>query len=737
MNRDVHRDVRGYLERIRFRNDADGYLIVDIRLDGSAINANLPMRPDAVLTCAGYGLPTTRDVPYVITGRLAESRRGLRLQAQKAVADPGVTPLSLMGWLLSFPGMGRATAGKVIGHFREATFEVVSKTPERLAEVPGVSTAKASQIAEAVLNQKTMQEVLEALLPFGGTPKQARRAIAALGHTVLTVIRDHPYRLLSVRGFSFPFVDGIARKNGVSPEDPERIKAAVVYLAARAETSGSTCLVREELYDLLVSLLADPPVPARVMAEAAEAAVAEKKIRLLRHPETGQYVIQSADAFLAEQRIGKRLALLSACAGTFRMSPAIDWEGLSEEQAAAVCRAMESRVLIITGGPGRGKTTIEKAICQTFEKENPAESIVLLAPTGKAARQMAAATGRDAQTIDSALGMDGERGICTGTKALKAGLVIVDEVSMVDVWHMDALLSALPDKAKLVLIGDEDQLPSVGTGAVLRDIIASGVIPLIRLTKNFRQGDGSVIADNADAINEGKRQLKLAESFQAVASGKMSQADAAAILQKLYLQEAQRVGRENVKCLLPMHKGEAGTDAMNAALQQAANPKKQGQAEITNGREKFRVGDPVMHLRNNRDLGVVNGDVGTVKAIPGDGSMVVDYYGRAITYAGEDLEDVTLNYCSTIHKSQGSEYASVITCFLEDHSIMLARNLLYTAVTRARQKVVIVGETQALSRAISHVSQNTRLTMLGGWLTFFMAKIRAMEGNPFLEEGNT
>ena len=731
--------VRGFLHSLIYKDDVTGYAVITLRLDGCNLPDEYNIRRDGVLKCCGYDLPHTRAIPFIMDGYITKKPNGMIYTVVKGRPDDSTKEVEMVSYLASMEGIGTVTAKRILDEFGDESLSVIREEPEKLIRVKGVSQRIIERLKENSLLSKSTTEVLKLIMGVGGTPNVARRIALHFGSATPVIVKQTPYKLLEMSGFTFPVVDSIALGCGIKPDSKERIIAAINYSLERCESSGSTCIKRDVLVKEITRTLANPPLSAELISKVSDEMVSTKKVRLIKHPDSKEVLIQRNKTYDTEAEIGKKMALIASYE---RLMPnkldslieiAEEKYGitLSDEQRHAVKRAVECNAIIITGGPGRGKTAVEKIICEVLEIVSPSSEIVLMAPTGKAARQMTDSTGRNASTVDSRLKMhlDSEK------VRFDNAILIVDEVSMVDIWHMEYLMDAIGDDCRLILIGDEDQLPSVGCGNVLHDLIKSHCVPVVRLTKNYRQGDGSVIGENADLINAGDLKLRINKKFRVDMRDKYSQEEMADILAKTFLEKVSIYGLENAKCLVPMHKGPCGTLMMNARLQEVLNPKGNGKPEMKVGQQTFRVGDPVLHTKNDKSLGVVNGDVGYVIDIPGDGSMVCDYYGTEVKYQGEALYDVVLNYAMTIHKSQGSEYKAVVTCLHRDHLKLLVRNLIYTDITRAKEDVTIFAETVALRDSIKNPAISDRKSMLAVWISYYTKKIREYQEaeNPFKE----
>lgn len=533
----------------------------------------------------------------------------------------------------------------------------------------------------------------------------------------MDIVKNHPYQLCDMAGIGFKTADHIAMSMGFDQLSTERVDEGLLYTLADAEAKGHLCMEKHEFVKACLKILDTPALTSEMVANRAA--------RLVFSGQLVSYqgnVYRSKTAHVEEQ-------LASAIHQQMKhrkmhsygdLDAAIDAEEqklkmkFAPEQRKAVKMALTQGLSIITGGPGTGKTLIQRAILDIYQKNNPKSEICCCAPTGRAARRMEQATGVPASTVHKALGlMADEDGDYDGPEALTADLIVVDEISMLDVYLAGYLFDAVKYGAQMVLIGDADQLPSVGPGAVLSEMIASGCIPVVRLDKVFRQNAGSRIATNAKLIRHGNVGLEYGDDFQFINSPRLS--DSAKLIVDLYLRETEKYGVDNVALLTPYRqKTETGVNALNEHLREKVNPPDAQKPEVVFGNRKFRCGDKVMQIKNHDDVN--NGDIGYIRKIIriGDDTTVhVDFGdGRMKEYDSSELDMLDLGYASTIHKSQGSEYQSVIINLQCAHSIMLTRPLIYTAITRGKERVTIVGEKRALCISIKRTDTEKRGTCL-------------------------
>ncbi len=602
-------------------------------------------------------------------------------------------------------GIGKATARKIVERFGEDTVRVILEEPEKLKEVFGVSEKKAEALHRFFVEAGREREALIFLLGLGLPSKVARKIIERYGSEAPRVVKANPYRLaLEFSGIGFSRADTVARRLGFPANSPARAAAAAHYFLEKEASAGHTYMFKEELLSRIISLGIDREKAEEGLRNPifyfSDDRVALKKY-FLWEAEIAERLLERKEAsFLPLEDLS---GVFEEVAGSFEIE-------LDPEQRRAVASALSSRLMLISGGPGTGKTTIIRFI-GTIARASGLR-IKFAAPTGRAARRLTEATGFPASTIHRLLEFDPETNTFKRDeiRPLNLDFLVLDEVSMVDAWLFRAVLRALPLGARLLLVGDKDQLPSVGPGNVLADIISSGLFPLVVLKRIYRQREGSLIAINAQRINNGL--LPFVEK-----GGEFEFFTATDYLQKLISLATLEVPRRlnlpplttEIQVLSPMYKGILGVDNLNKVLQERLNP---GGRRFKVGGRVFRIGDKVMQTVNNYYKEVFNGEIGRVED-GGDGELWVDFYGEKVLYTQEDAEELTLAYAVSVHKAQGSEYTAVIMPLVKHHWIMLQRNLLYTAVTRARRYVGLVGDFEALKQAVKNNQPLLRRTWLG------------------------
>ena len=668
----------------------------------------------------GYCLPIADNLRYELQGHWSKNpKHGVQFEVENY--DEVITPTKegIIAYLSSgqIKGIGPKMAEKIYDAFGLTALDVLDKEPERLLSISGISSAKLKKICDSYLANRGARDVVAFLTPHGITPNRAVKLYKEYGDRAMDIVKNHPYQLCEIAGIGFKTADRIAMSMGFDQLSVERVDEGILYALTDAEGKGHLCMEKHAFIKACLKVLDTP--------QLTEDMVANRAARLVYSGKLVSYqgnVYRSKTAY-AESNLAELLSrqLRSARSHSYGdLDAALDAEELrmkvkfAPEQREAVKMALTQGVSVITGGPGTGKSMILRAILDIYRRQNPGKEICLCAPTGRAARRMEQATGLGASTVHKALGLlAGEDGDYGEPQALDADIILVDEVSMMDIYLAGRLLEAVKSRAQVVLIGDSDQLPSVGPGAVLSEMIASERIPVVRLDKVFRQNDGSRIAVNAKLIRHGNLSLEYGNDFRFVDSANLS--DSASRIAELYMQEVARYGVDNVAMLSPYRqKTETGVNALNEMLRELVNPPDEGKPEVVCGKRKFRVGDKVMQVKNFED--VSNGDIGYIRNIFkfGDETTVcVDFGdGRNMEYDSSELDMLDLGYASTIHKAQGAEYQSVIINLQCAHHIMLTRPLIYTAITRGKDRVIIVGERRALCISIKKTDIEKRGTCL-------------------------
>ena len=707
--------LEGVVARVVYSQEQSGYAVVALQ--------ERPEAPEVI--AVGSLLGTQPGETVRLTGGWAEHPKyGRRFQVESYATITPRTVAGLQQYLGSglVPGIGPGFARRIVSHFGLDTLEVLDHASRRLREVPGIGAKRAERVARAWHEQREVRGIMLFLQSHGISAAHARRIHRQFGTRARAVLQEDPYRLAAhVPGMGFQTADRIAAKLGIAADSPQRIQAAALHELSAAAAGGDVYLpapvLRRRTADLIQ--LSDQRAAEEALASLREAGrvIGEQ----LPAPGGGEPVAAQylPPLFAAEQRAAARIVTLlrstpSGAAAT--PAPAAAGAGivLAAAQRAATEVLLRSKVAVLTGGPGTGKTTLVRWIAA--DSIRAGTRVVLAAPTGRAAKRLEESTGMPAGTIHRLLEFSPRHGTFTRNRSypVAADLLVVDEASMVDIRLLAALLEATPDGCRVLFVGDADQLPSVGPGSVLADLAAIPGLPTVRLTEVFRQSAASRIVQAAHAINRGEfdpRQATAAESDFYFIPRREPEQVAQTVETLVTTRIPRRFGldpRRDIQVLSPMNRGPLGTVQLNARLRARLNPDPAG---ADGG--GLRHGDRVLQTRNNYQLEVFNGDIGHVIAVDADaGTVEVDFGGRRVRYAGADQEDLVAAYAISIHRSQGSEFSAVVIPVHTQHFVMLRRNLLYTAVTRGKQLVVLVGSEMAVSLAARRGSDRTRFSAL-------------------------
>ena len=730
--------IEGVLEDIIYRNEENGYTVALLDFNGTMV------------TIVGKMISANIGENLSVEGEYSNNKKyGYQFSFNNYEV---VLPKTLAGiekYLSSglIKGVGPVTAKNIVKTFKEDTFAVIEMAPEKLASVKGISKNKAYEIAEKFKELKDIQNAIMFLQGYQITTNMALKIFDIYGNKTIDIVKKNPYKLVEdIDGIGFLTADKIAGNLGIPRESEFRVRAGLVYsLTTAIEKNGNTYLQKKNLFQNASSVLElDVDEFGEVYDLALESLVADRTCMDFWHKNIE--VVTFTKYYRYETAIAQKLAILKnssiSLEGNYQRQIQ-DFEERNgicfhEEQKKAIENAITNGVSVITGGPGTGKTTIIKCVIELLRQNNL--KVMLLAPTGRAAKRLGDATGVEAKTIHRALEInryagDNGRFVHNENNPLQTSAVIIDEVSMVDVMLMQALLKALPRDAKLILVGDKDQLPSVGAGNVLGDILASNSLTVTMLTKIYRQADNSLIISNAHLINNGVMPVIDNSSKDFFFEEKIENEDVKdAIINLVTKRLPKFTGLESnqIQILAPLKAGVCGIDNLNRTLQEMINPPSFNKFELVIGQHILREGDKVMQTVNNYDLvwkkmnglteeegeGVFNGDIGTIRSINSQtGETAVEFDdGRYCIYPRTELGDLSLAYSITIHKSQGSEFDVVVIPAIAGPSLILTRNLIYTAVTRAKQMVVIVGQKKNLRRMVANAYTAKRYTLLADLL---------------------
>jgi exodeoxyribonuclease V alpha subunit len=729
---------QGVFTEIIFHNDENGYTIAEMETD------------DELLTVVGNLPSAVKGACYELTGTFkVHPRYGEQFAFTEAMEKMPTTRIGIEGFLASgvIKGIGPKTATSIVNTFGEDTLRIIEEEPEKLSRVPGIGRKKADSIGESFAEHREFADVSLFFQGYGVTAVQALRLYKEYGRDCVELIRENPYRLVEeVRGMGFRKADEIASKLGIEPDSPFRIKSGISYCLWYYIGDGNTYLPQDELCEKVVSLL-----------DVTREQVRENMVEMAF---TGDIQVDTLDGvpvvyvfayYSAEQKVCRNIAAINH--GTLK-SLSVDIEKsieltenatgvrLSEEQKAAVRKSLTSGISVITGGPGTGKTTILNTIINIFEESD--FKVAIAAPTGRAAKRITETSGHYASTIHRLLeyfyseGTDEMQFGKTADDPLEYDVVVVDEASMIDLMLMQGLTEAIRPGTRLIMVGDSDQLPSVGAGNVLLDIIESGFVQTAKLTEIFRQAEESRIVVNAHRINHGEYPLLNGSNTDFFFMSRASEKDMLELIIQLathrlsdYYDDIDPM--KDIQILTPTRKGLIGTSSLNDALQEAFNPPSDKVAEKKYGDHILRTGDKVMQIRNNYQMawkipgeaeggqGVFNGDVGFIKSVDNEYGVITVVFDdeKYVEYDFSQLEELELAYAVTVHKSQGSEFPIVIMPVSWFPPMLATRNLLYTAVTRGKRVVVLVGSENRMCAMVD----NDRIKMRYSGLRYRLEKL--------------
>jgi exodeoxyribonuclease V alpha subunit len=712
--------VAGTVERVTFHNPENGFCVLRIKV---------PSRRETLTVVGNVASISAGEEIRAVGEWTNDLMHGLQFKATSLHTEPPTSLDGIERYLGSgmIRGIGPHFARRLVEAFGPSVFDVIDAQSHKLRDVAGIGPTRAAQIVDAWTGQKIIRDIMVFLYANGVGTSRAVRIYKTYGADAIARVTENPYRLArDIRGIGFMTADALARKLGIEPTAMIRVRAGISYALAQALDEGQCGLPREDLLRRAEQLL---EVPVELVHQALEAELVDGTV--VADTAEGRECVFLAWLHTLERQIAGRLRMLTAQRPPWPAidtAKALEWVEkrlgltLADRQREAVGRAVSTSVLVITGGPGVGKTTIVRAIVEILKAKHL--NVALSAPTGRAAKRLTDVTGVEAKTIHRMLEVNPADGqFRRGPQSpVACDALVVDETSMVDVPLMHALVRAVPDRASLVLVGDIDQLPSVGPGNVLGDIIASGVIPVVRLDEVFRQAARSRIIVNAHRINHGEMP-ELDGSPDGASDFYFVEAEtpedcAARIIHIVSERIPQRFGLHpvrDIQVLCPMNRGACGARSLNLELQRVLNPSRGVTVERFGS--TFAAGDKVMQVENDYDKDVYNGDIGFVHAIDeATGDLTLDFDGRRVVYATGDLDQIVLAYATTVHKAQGCEYPAVVIPVSTQHYPLLQRNLIYTGVTRGKKLVVLVGQRKALAIAVKGTRAVKRWSKLKDWL---------------------
>ncbi len=709
--------LEGTLLGVTYLNEETGYVVARLEVAGPAGSRGVTVVGNLLGVSPGESVRLKGE--WVRHARYGEQ---FKVEGYESVLPASVTGIEryLASGLIK--GIGPVYAKRLVEAFGQETLRVIEEDPERLLTVEGIGPVRLRRIRDAWSEQRELRGVILFLQEHQISPTFAVKIFKAYGSQALFLIREDPYRLArDITGIGFKTADRIAASLGIAKDSSTRVAASLLYLLHEATEDGHAFYPAAQLTQECCRLLEieDEGVVEQALTEL----ISEREVAV--EPLDGERAIYLTPLHQAEEGVSRRLALLVKAphlGPSIDIPRAIEWaekhEGLplASEQREALAKALSTKVLIITGGPGTGKTTLLECLIRILERKGV--RVLLAAPTGRAAKRMTEATGWEAKTIHRLLEFSPKEGQFKRNEArpLEADLVVVDEASMMDLYLMHHLLNALPPMSALLLVGDADQLPSVGPGAILQDLIASGTVPVVRLTEIFRQAKESLIVTNAHRVNRGEFP-RLAD-FGSADCAFIELTEPEAIRERVRRLVTQEIPPRyhvdplrEIQVITPMNRGPLGVLTLNQDLQEALNPRGD---EVIRGGRRFRLGDRVMQIRNNYEKEVYNGDIGWIGRVDLEEQVLwVQYEEGERAYDFSELDELALAYAISVHKSQGSEYPAVVLPLHTSHYVMLQRNLLYTALSRGKGLVVIVGTREAVAIALRNVQVRQRYTLLG------------------------
>lgn len=701
----------------RFKNTETGYMVVSYT-DSKGNN----------ITCVGYNLPEEKDVLCIFTGGFKSSKYGWNFEVSDISFERNLTKDSIITYLScgTFKGIGEKTAQRIYNMFGADTYRIFDEEPEKLMKVKGITKAKYDTIMESYGEQRKLRDITTFLIEHGLSPRYAVVLVEKYGSSALSIIKMNPYALCKLKGITFETADQVATQLNKPADSAERFNACVTSILRENEVNGDTGMELQELQEKTFAILNNKGINSFPEGTKEWYRMLSDKDLVIRRLEiekgnVKQYVFLS-QVYKMEQDCARLTTRLAKT-----VIPPKDLEGivdeaelscgihLDKEQRKAVIIALSNPFTVITGGPGTGKTTLIKVLNASFELLHSDKKRVFLAPTGRAARRLSESIEEPAYTIHSRLGLGLEDKNRDSDESIHNSLVVVDEASMIDIRLMYKILRAINTDCQVVFVGDINQLPSVGPGRVLQDLIESKLVPVIVLQHIYRQDKNDRICENAQNINNGINDIKNGNDFTIHEISEAEKIEDKMV--ELYIERVQQYGLGNVMCLCPYKNGHAGVVSMNMRLQETLNPSR-GELEVIANGYSIRRHDLVMHVNKNTEL-ASNGDIGKVRRVEkknGKLTAEVVINGELIEYNGDNLENLTLAYATTVHKSQGSEADGVIFCLSDFHYGMKYRAIPYVAVSRGKKHDDFVGSLNALAEAIANIKQTQRISLYGRFM---------------------
>lgn len=715
--------IKGTVDRIIFHSADNGFSIFVL-----TINKQTSAMIKGYLPSVNPGEEVCVEGSWIF-----HKKFGKQFHATACIIQVPTTIIGLEKYLGSglIKGIGPVYGKKIVNHFGISTLEIIEKNPERLIEVPGVGKKRIEQIIEGYKDQKEIANLMVFLQEKDVSPIFAAKIYKAYGNNAISILHENPYRLADdIWGVGFKTADKIAQKLGFDPLSIKRIEAAINFGIAQTSKQGSLYIEIQKLKKAVIDLIELPEDHHDKVKTALHNLHEQQKIKVLS--KNNEHFVTLTQFYHTEKNVAKLTQQLMESRSFLEFDinkiyeelrvPSDNDVHLHENQQRGIIAALTNKITVITGGPGTGKTTLIKKLLGFFDQSG--YRYKLAAPTGRAAKRMMEGTGRHAVTLHRLLEFDASTMSFKNNEqnSLKLDVLIVDEASMIDIFLANSLLKAMPMPAHLILLGDVDQLPSVGAGNVLNDFIDSEKTACVRLTHIFRQAQDSLIIVNAHRVNSGEFPVSFLEGAKRDFKF-IKEEDVERVPENLKSIFSQTLKKHNIPpedaiVLAPMHRGAVGTQTFNHYLQKLLNPKESSSKEFIYAGTKYQEGDRVMQIRNNYDKGVFNGDIGTINEISSaKKNLIINYDGRSIEYDINELDELVLAYAISIHKSQGSEFSAAIIPLFMHHFTLLQRNLIYTAITRAKKLCILIGQPKAIAMAINNNKSSKRTTFLKDFLT--------------------